>query len=177
MLSEVAFLLSRASQLIRGVGRTVGRELWMKSRAGVLLLLFLPAGGCPGLGEPSRDEVVRITSPSQSHDAVVIETNGGATTSFGYEVHVVPRGQQPSSSSEAAFLYGAVRNDDGYGVNLHWRGDDMVVVEYLSARQITQHTADLEVAARRIRVFLVSGVRDDKAPPGGMANITASERR
>jgi hypothetical protein len=35
-------------------------------------------------GEPSKDEVARNTSPTGKVDAVLLETNGGATTSFGY---------------------------------------------------------------------------------------------
>ena len=37
-----------------------------------------------GCGLVSRDEVARVASPYGGVEAVLIETNGGATTSFGY---------------------------------------------------------------------------------------------
>ncbi|MBL8397465.1 MAG: hypothetical protein JNL84_04855 [Candidatus Accumulibacter sp.] len=49
----------------------------------VLLLAWFFSGL---IGEPSKDEVARVVSPSGNIDAVLFETNGGATTSFGYEV-------------------------------------------------------------------------------------------
>ena len=38
----------------------------------------------------SGDEVARVPAPSAQVDAVLLEWNGGATTSFGYEVFIVP---------------------------------------------------------------------------------------
>ena len=57
---------------------------------------------------PSKDEVVRAVSPSGTVDAVLLETNAGATTSFGYEIYILEHGAQPSGSP-AVFLYGATR--------------------------------------------------------------------
>jgi hypothetical protein len=34
------------------------------------------------------DEVARATNPSGKVDAVLVERNGGATTSFGYNIYV-----------------------------------------------------------------------------------------
>jgi hypothetical protein len=114
----------------------------------------------------SHDEVARVTSPDGGVDAVLVETNGGATTSFGYEIHVVPRGNSPRSSSEAAFLYGAIRNEQAYGVNLRWTSPTSLAIEYLSAHSATLPSAS--VAPREIAVQLVDGVSDPTAPPGGM---------
>ena len=47
-------------------------------------------------GEWSFDEVARVLHPQANVDAVLVETNGGATTSFGYEVFVLSRGQNPN---------------------------------------------------------------------------------
>jgi hypothetical protein len=54
-------------------------------------LSFLPIALAllAGCSLVSRDEVARVASPDGRVEAVLIETNGGATTSFGYEVHVV----------------------------------------------------------------------------------------
>ncbi len=59
-------------------------------------------------GEWSFDEVARASNSNANVDAVLVETNGGATTSFGYEVFVLPRGQKPKRSDHVvASLYGA----------------------------------------------------------------------
>ncbi len=46
------------------------------------MTLGLASIACLSTGQP-RDEVARVASPSGKVDAVVVETNGGATTSFG----------------------------------------------------------------------------------------------
>jgi len=72
-------------------------------------------------GEWSFDEVARVSNSNATVDAVLVETNGGATTSFGYEVLILPHGQQPKRSDHAVVsLYGAGRNDHAYGANLRW---------------------------------------------------------
>lgn len=55
--------------------------------------------------EPSFDEVSRVTSPSGKVDAVLVERNGGATTSFSYEVFVVPKAKSVARRSEIAYLW------------------------------------------------------------------------
>jgi len=58
-------------------------------------LSFLVAGtivlGCDPV---AREEITRITSPDFMIDALLVQTDAGATTSFGYEVYFVPRGKQ-----------------------------------------------------------------------------------
>jgi len=147
-------------------------------RTVIAALVGLAATACLDLGGASRVEVTRVTSPSGHSDAVVIETNGGATTSFGYEVHIVLKGTAPSADSEAAFLYGAVRNDHAYGVNLRWLADDALAVEYLDAKQVVQQRDRVVAGKRRVTITLVAGVRDAAAPPGGMLyNLERGRRR
>ncbi len=130
----------------------------------VLLMVWLFSGL---VGEPSKDEVARVVSPSGNIDAVLFETNGGATTSFGYEVYVVERGAKPSGSP-AVLLYGAVRNQHAYGANLRWPSPDSLAVEYLSAKSAKVKMDTQPVGTQAIHFALREGVTDNAAPPGGM---------
>lgn len=109
-----------------------------------------------------------MTSPDGAIDAVLVERNGGATTSFGYEIHLVPIGGNPSANTETAFLYAAARSEQAYGANLRWASPESLTVEYLSARSVVLKQSQISVAGRAIIVQLVSGVSDPNAPPGGM---------
>ena len=138
----------------------------MNRRAGRLSLAVLSLVAACFL--ISEDEVARVTSPNGLVDAILTETNGGATTSFGYLIYVAPRGASRSNSSKAASLYGATRSDQAYGVNLKRRGPDELAVEYFSAKSAGVIRHSVSVGDREIRVSLVSGVGDPAAPPGGM---------
>jgi len=117
--------------------------------------------------EPSKDEVARVCSPSVKLDAVLIETNGGATTSFGYQIYVVEHGAQPSGAP-SAFLYGAVRNQHAYGANLRWANDSSLVIEYLTAKSKKINKSVLSVGGQSVQIALQDGVSDPSAPSGGM---------
>jgi hypothetical protein len=117
----------------------------------------------------SEDEVARETSPTGDIDAVLTETNGGATTSFGYLVYLVPRGASVShNSGRVALVDAGTRNDQAWGVNLNWLSPDQLAVEYLSAKYTDLPKRSVHVSGRNINIQLVSGVIDPKAPPGGM---------
>src|SRR3954462_9773236 len=75
----------------------------------------------------ARDEVSSVRSPDGQVQAVLFETNGGATTSFGYDVELHDR---HGASFSVAKLYGAVRNAHAWGVNLRWKVDPLSI-EYL----------------------------------------------
>jgi hypothetical protein len=133
----------------------------------VLLVVFIP--------DPSKDEVVRVNSPNGKLDAVLIEANGGATTSFGYEVHIVPR-NMAASDSPVAFLYGALRNKSAYGVNLRWDSPSLLAIEFLNAKSAKLEEHMVLVADQNVRVVMREGVLDLDAPAGGMAfNIRRSK--
>ena len=127
--------------------------------AAVLLLQTLFA--------PSRDEVARVKSPSGNLVASLVEVNGGATTSFGYEINVA-RVHYGLVSTEVASLYGATRNASAYGVNLRWVSDKELRVEYLQAESAQTVAPVLRLLAPSIRVVLAPGVTDPAAPAGGM---------
>ena len=118
-------------------------------------------------GEPSKDEVVRIVSPSGNIDAVLFETNGGATTSYGYEVYVVKHGSL-LTGSPAVYLYGAFRNSQAYGANISWASPNSLTVEYQSSQIATVYTPTQSVGTQTIHFALREGVTDNTAPPGGM---------
>lgn len=117
------------------------------------------------LFSPSRDEVSRVASPSGERVATVIEINGGATTSFGYEVRVSQTGFHPGSA-KVALLYAAVRSHRAYGVNLRWVSDQELHVEYLSAQ--FAEVVSPGKSGPPMRVVLAPGISDSSAPPGGM---------
>jgi hypothetical protein len=131
--------------------------------AGVIWLSFR------NFGEWSFDEVARIQNQENACDAVLIETNGGATTSFGYQVFPLPRGSRPNRGDPAvANLYGAVRSEKAYGVNLRWQDKDTLAIEYLEARHAEQRNGELNVSGHAIRIIMKACVSDSTAPGGGM---------
>ncbi len=153
---------------------TISRRLkWVLGIVGSLIVLavgvvLLGAWLVSGLvGEPSSDEVARVASPSGKVDAVLFETNGGATTSFGYVVYAVEHGAQPAGST-AMSLYGAVRNQSAYGANLKWLSPDSIAVEYLSAESTMITTPTAFVGDQVIHFFAREGIADNAAPAGGM---------
>jgi hypothetical protein len=110
---------------------------------------------------------------------VLVETNGGATTSFGYQVFLLPRDRQPRRGDPAvANLYGAIRSEKAYGVNLRWQDEDTLAVEYLEARNADLRNAELNVSGHAIRIIMKSGITDSVAPGGGMLfNLQKQDHR
>jgi hypothetical protein len=114
---------------------------------------------------PSRDEVARIASPSGDLIATVVEINGGATTSFDYEVRIARTGLS-LGSSKVASLYGAVRSESAYGVNLRWASNNILHIEYLDAQ--SAHLVPPGFLAPTVQIIFMPGVSDPLAPSGGM---------
>jgi hypothetical protein len=127
----------------------------------IMYFLFLLAG------ELSKDEVARAISPTGKVDAVLLETNGGATTSFGYEIYTVEHRAQPSGSP-AVSLYGAIRSQHAYGANLKWTSPDSVAVEFLSAKSAKIEKPVVSVGTQTVHLVIHEGVLDNAAPSGGM---------
>jgi hypothetical protein len=137
----------------------------MKYVAAVIALFAL--SGCLFSGEPSREEVARSKSPDGKVLAILLETNRGATTSFGYEVELRPASAQSEEGVVAANLYGAVRSGCAYGVNLRWTSPTELGLEFMEADQI-KVTSEVQVGANTIKVAATPGVTDESAPCGGM---------
>jgi len=139
---------------------------WLVRLAAVTAALCVVA--CGSGGAVGRDEVARVASPDGALDAVLMESSGGATTSFGYDVEVVPHAGK-ADAAPAATLYGATRNGQAYGANLRWVGARELSVEYLQARWTRQQESTATVGTEKVTVVLHPGVTDNAAPPGGMA--------
>ena len=114
------------------------------------------------------DEVARTASPSGAVDAVVLELNGGATTSYLYEVCLVPHGVACKDADTVVSLYGAGRSEIAYGINIRWVDSLHLNVEYMNAKRVTLRRSSAVVAGGTILVSLKSGVVDPAAPAGGM---------
>jgi len=128
-----------------------------------VVLLITWMFGCQPV---SRDEVARQSSPDGTLEAVLYETNGGATTSFGYQAEI--REKNSSRGIIVANLYGAKRNAGAYGLNLKWINDHELELEYLTAISVTVTEPQAKVAGRRVSVSLQNGMEDATAPDGGM---------
>ena len=138
------------------------------------LLLFAMAlatclAGCGASQSGAEVEVARIASPDRAVDAVLTETNPGATASFVYRIHVVGHGDAWDSAPVAAELYGATRNASAYGVDLHWRDAGTLEARYLQARSIEVAKPRLDIDGHAVMVVLRAGVENPDAPAGGMA--------
>jgi hypothetical protein len=132
---------------------------------GIILSAFL-AVSC--IFVVSYDEVARAPSPTGEVDAIVIETNGGATTPFAYRVLVARRGAYWRLGTEVAFLVDARRSDQAAGVNLRWRSPNDLAIEYLQADDARLLEPEVSIRGVSVRTELASGVSDPAAPPGGM---------
>jgi hypothetical protein len=133
------------------------------------IIIVLIAHTFRDFGEGSFDEVARVSNSNANVDAVLVETNGGATTSFGYEVLILPRSQKAKQSDHVVVnLYGASRNDHAYGANLRWISNDTLVVEYLDAQDADWINGSPGINGRVINIVMKSGINDPTAPPGGM---------
>jgi hypothetical protein len=128
-----------------------------------ILLLIVFYIGCK---TSSRNEVANVQSPDDRVEAALYETNGGATTSFGYEIELRQKSQK--KGIEIAQLDGAVRNENAYGVNLRWNGNEELDVEYFKTKWHSKFPSTASVAGRNIHVVVRDGVIDPSAPSGGM---------
>ena len=124
----------------------------------------------------TNDEVARAPSPDGRVDAVIFESNGGATTLFGYQVELRERSFW-RRSEDVAYLYGATRNESAWGVNVRWLNDREVRVEYLDAKKVWLNKPNIRLAGREITVVLQAGVEDRTAPAGGMLDNLERGRR
>ena len=131
----------------------------------ILVFLFLIAYA---VFSPSRDEVLRVRSPSGEMEAVVFEINGGATTSFAYEV-AIEDSRLIGITRKVAYTYGAIRNNKGaYGVTPRWVSDEELHIEFYSSRHDETFSPYQRLFASPVRVEMKLNINDLSAPAGGM---------
>jgi hypothetical protein len=113
----------------------------------------------------ARDEVSSVPSPDGQVQAVLFGTNGGATTSFGYDVEFHDR---HNHSVTVAKVSGAVRNAEAFGIDLRWTDRDALTTEYMKAKGEWHVNKPVQIGGRSYRVRLLSEIDDPSAPSGGM---------
>lgn len=116
----------------------------------------------------SVDTVVRATSPSGRVEALLDEKNCGATTSFAYVVSLRAVASSTTAGVPVASAYGAVRNDDAYGMNLRWIDENTLEVQYWKARWVTVEHPSISIDGVTIEIRMEAGVRDESALAGEM---------
>lgn len=129
-------------------------------------LLMLSLVACTT--EPPRDEVTQITSPDGRTSAVLFETNGGATTSYGYLVELSDLSKPEQKPVQAGRLYGAARSGCAYGVDIGWTDPKTLTLSVESADRIDV-PKQVSVDGRPINIIIRTGIKNDAAPCGGMA--------
>jgi hypothetical protein len=158
---QIAVLRDGLPARPRVVGALIGAGL------GVLLAFSIAFPSCV-----SNDEVARVPCPSGDVDAIVMEDNGGATTSFGYTILIAPVGSSRHRGTRVATFYGATRSERAYGVNARWVSDDVLRIEYLKAQSAgVEPPGSFTVNGRSISVSLEAGTSDPRACGGGMLHV------
>lgn len=127
----------------------------------VVFLLLL--SGCFG----SRDNVALATPTSGEVLITLVETNGGATTSFGYEVYVSTVFKSSSKELVAKF-YGATRSERAYGINLVWKSKTELELQYYQTKSVELIKQTFSFNKINYTISVKSGVIDSVAPSGGM---------
>lgn len=110
------------------VAATISQGKSMTYRLGCILLLSIILTGCDRITGCQQREVLRIKSPDQRVEAIVIERDCGATTSASKSVFLAPTGMKPSSDSPIFFA------DKIDGLDIQWQAPKVLVVEYTQAR-------------------------------------------
>lgn len=95
-----------------------------------LASLSLYVCGCSEKKEGRLEEKRRVTSPNGRIDAVVCIADGGATTSAGYKVYLVPVGKLVVPEQDVAIF----RADHMLKEAFRWRTDKLLEISYEEAR-------------------------------------------
>jgi len=131
-----------------------------------ICLLPLLLGSCNLTGNVSSEERAWTASPDGQTHAILIETNGGATTAYGYLVELHPSDHQGEKPVRAAKLY-RVASDCEFGPAIHWRDADTLTVGFETAQQI-QVNEEVTVGRKKIHVIVDRTLGDPAKPCKGM---------
>jgi hypothetical protein len=74
-------------------------------------------------------EIGRIESPDGKVVAVMIESDGGATTSYGYSIYIIPKGGSIEKKNKPVFL-----SDHTRRLRFNWDGPKRLKILYAEAR-------------------------------------------
>jgi hypothetical protein len=88
----------------------------------LLLVIMMKITGCNPV---EREEIDRISSPDFLVDAVLIQANAGATTSFIFEVYLVPKGNDVPPENYVLF-----RGDKMKGLTIRWTQAKLLEIQY-----------------------------------------------
>lgn len=95
----------------------------------LLLMLIVLSCNIPSTTkEMECSEIKRITSPDSLVDAVLLETNAGATTSLGYNLYIVPRGKKSQIGYEQFIA------DHIIDLEINWKEIQFLEIKYKQAR-------------------------------------------
>lgn len=108
----------------------------------------------------SLTETNRIVSPSGKIDAVVIEADGGATTSVIQRIYLVEHGEQASGFPDAILDGATVYNDENssvcfdYGVKMKWEPSSKLILKYVSVNRSEVFNSPIKIAGENIYINL-----------------------
>jgi hypothetical protein len=138
----------------------------MNLRVALSPIPFLILTGC--FISNNSDTVARAKSPSGVVEAQLDESNGGATTNFGYVVSLTGVSSSATTAVRVASAHGANRNDQAYGMTLVWVDANTLEIQYWQARSATVERPSVSIDGMTITTRMKPGVRDESAPAGGM---------
>lgn len=132
--------------------------LWIVFFAFILFVISITLFHFIGKGLISEVETHRMVSPNGKIDAVIIEADGGATTSVIQRLYILKRGDQPSGKP-VAFIDGAVinnkeTNSTKYGVMIKWKSPNELLVQYSDARNSGMDHSTIEIDNEKIHIEL-----------------------
>ena len=100
------------------------------NRAGYRLALILLLSILGSCNTWEREEIARYTSPDSAVDAVLVGGSAGATTSYVYELYLVPLGSEIPDDPESS-VFAADHVDS---LQIRWRRPKLLEIEYEQAR-------------------------------------------
>ena len=131
-----------------------------------MVLAALLITSCDITGGVGHEERAWASSPDGRTHAILIETNGGATTAFGYLVELHPSDHQGQKPVRVADFY-RVNSDCEYGLGMRWKDANTLLLGIGSAAQMHVDQS-VTVGGKQIRVSVETGVGDAADPCRGM---------
>jgi len=97
------------------------------SRISILFFIIFLSNGCDENSVCNQKEISRKSSPDSIVDALVIQENCGATTSYSYKVYIVPNGENPFNN----FVFLSDKTDK---LEVSWLSSKSLSITYDKAR-------------------------------------------